>query len=103
MKNNKKLVIIVLFVFVTILVGNRLLQEKYCYNYGFAELDRKDIKLGEVSREFKDYSPLQVLSVAGSSDWWSAYLQCNKEFSLSNINFSILQKSYPDYGHFIDW
>lgn len=84
-----------------------ILKEKYCYNFAFSELDRKGIKLGEVSADFNGgvggYSPLQVVSVPSQKEWEQSYVKCLGEFNLLSIRSSILMKSYPYYQHFIDW
>lgn len=104
MKISKKLITIILLVLVVFLIGNRILEEKYCYNYGFAQLDKKGInKLEEAALKLKGYSPLDANSIVTNIDWWDAYKKCQNEFNLLNINFSVLQKSYPNYDHFIDW
>lgn len=82
-----------------------ILKEKYCYNFAFTALDRKGIKLGEVEQELKEkgYSPLQSGLTPGHREWYEFYLKCRNGFNLTNINFSVLIKSYPNYEHFIDW
>lgn len=94
------IVIVVLLLY----VGKRLVEEKYCYNVAFTSLDKKGIRLGNVSQEFKNkgFSPLQIGTVSGFKEWWAVYEECYNHFDLFKINTSILMKSYPNYAHFID-
>ncbi|MDD5147793.1 MAG: hypothetical protein PHV63_04610 [Candidatus Daviesbacteria bacterium] len=103
MKINKRITVSIFIILLILVVGNRIIQEKYCYNYSFNQLDRMGIKLGNVPDELKGFSPLEAIQTKGSKDWWGIYIQCNKEFNLLTIDFSIFQKSYSYYNHFIDW
>ncbi len=88
-----------------VFIIDAILKEKYCYNFAFTELDKKGIKLGELSSENKaqNLSPLQMGLDPVQNKWEKFYLDCRNKFQISKINISILRNSYPYYEHFIDW
>lgn len=86
-------------------IVEEVIEEKYCYNLAFTELDKRGIKLGEVPADFpgKGFSPIEVASTPGQREWKAFYLGCKGGFNLLNMDISELGKSYPYYKHFIDW
>lgn len=108
MKKRPKVGVIILALVVIILIlfiGKAVVKEKYCYSFGFAELERMGIQLGELGPEYKGtpWSPIQVGGVHGQKEWWDTYVGCLNNFNVFNINLSVFIRSDPDYRHFIDW
>src|SRR5688572_20573693 len=101
MRKHLLLLVIGLMVVVTPFIVEEIIEEKYCYNLAFTELNKKGVQLGEVSADFKrlGYSPLQVVSTPGQKEWMSFYLSCKYNFNLINMDIFELGKSYPYHDH----
>lgn len=98
------LVVIGLIGLIIVDISRTVLEEKYCYNLGFVKLEEKGIKFKRIANDgSEEFEKSETSDFPGSREWHKFYLECRNNFHLSTINLSILEKSYPYYGHFIDW